>query len=383
MTADFVTRTKCRLCSGERLQRVIELEATPPANELCRSVEAALAQQRFPLDLHFCEDCAHLQLLTVVSPERLFSDYVYVSGTSPVFRAHFSEYAQSVVDGFGAAAGELVVEIGSNDGTLLGAFAEKGLRVLGIDPALKIAREASERGLPTIADFFTPRLAGEIAETHGQAKVVVANNVLAHIDDLSAVVRGVETLLADDGVFVMEVSYLLDVISKVLFDTIYHEHLDYHALGPLLPFFEAHGLRVVDAERVASHGGSIRVFAQRAGAAREGTERLGALLAEEEQAGLYRADTYRAFNARIARLGEELNALLRDMLASGKRIAAFGLPAKAKTAHIPWATYTDPELAQVGLTEAPPSACRRRPLRSCTSSASTTRSSSTWSTTTP
>ncbi|MBL8670645.1 MAG: class I SAM-dependent methyltransferase [Alphaproteobacteria bacterium] len=324
-------RTSCRLCGSSDLALVLELTPTPPANAFVPASALARDQQRFPLDVFFCRSCAHLQLLDVVDPALLFEDYVYVSGTSPVFVAHFQRYAQDCVERFGLKPDDLVVEIGSNDGTLLRFFKDAGMRVLGIDPAKEIARRATAAGLETWAAFFDEPLARRIGRERGSAKLVVANNVFAHIDDLPGVARGVRTLLAPDGAFVFEVSYLADVHEKTLFDTIYHEHLDYHSVGPLVPFFAEHGMRMVRASRVDSHGGSLRGVAARADGPLRDDGSVEALVAAERARGLDREDTFRAFSRQIDGVGATLRNMIRALKAEGKRIAGFGAPAKATT----------------------------------------------------
>lgn len=324
-------RSKCRLCGGTRLTGVFSLTPTPPANAFVPAALLAEAQETFPLDVFFCEDCAHVQLLDVVDPALLFEDYVYVSGTSPVFVKHFEDYARDVEDRFRPASGSLVVDIGSNDGTLLRFFKEAGMTVLGIDPAREIARRASESGIETRADFFTPEAARDIRDEKGPAAVVTANNVFAHIDDLKGVTEGVRTLLAPDGVFVFEVSYLADVYEKTLFDTIYHEHLDYHSVKPLVAFFAANGMELIEAVRVDSHGGSLRGMAQPAGGGRPVGASVAELVELEETIGLDRAETWVAYAGRIEVLKAEMLSLLGRLKAEGKTIAGFGAPAKATT----------------------------------------------------
>src|SRR5215469_16163821 len=266
MANDLCHRRKtCRLCGGPRLISVLELAPTPPANAFVPREELGKTQQRFPLDVFFCEDCTHAQLLDVVDPSVLFENYVYVSGTSPSFVAHFESYARGIMEQFRPQPGGLVLDIGSNDGTLLRFFQKAGMKVLGIDPARNIAQEATRNGIPTLATFFNPQLAKQLRGEHGPASVITANNVFAHIDNLEGVVEGIRTLLAPDGVFVFEVSYLSDVFEKTLFDTIYHEHLDYHSVKPLVPFFRRLGMELIEAQRVSSHGGSLRGIAQLAG----------------------------------------------------------------------------------------------------------------------
>ncbi|MDO8607485.1 MAG: class I SAM-dependent methyltransferase [Phaeospirillum sp.] len=324
-------RDTCRLCGGKRLSLVVQLAPTPPANAFVAAAELTVAQERFPLDVFFCEDCAHVQLLDVVDPRVLFEHYVYVSGTSPVFVKHFEDYAAFVMDRFKPVAGGLVLDIGSNDGTLLSFFQKAGMTVLGVDPAQEIAAAATAGGVETICGFFGADMAAEIAAGRGKAQVITANNVFAHIDDLSGVVDGVRSMLAPGGVFVFEVSYLVDVVRDTLFDTIYHEHLDYHSVKPLIRFFAAKGMELVEAIRVGSHGGSLRGIAQLKG----GPHRVGVsvadAVAEEERMGLDKADTFRAFSRDIDTLGAGLRDLLGRLKAEGKRIAGFGAPAKATT----------------------------------------------------
>lgn len=324
-------RDTCRLCGGTHLTMVLGLAPTPPANAFVPAADVDKVQERFPLDLFFCEDCAHVQLLDVVDPRVLFENYVYVSGTSPVFVRHFQNYADDVVARFQVPAGSLVVDVGSNDGTLLSCFANAGLRVQGIDPARDIAADATARGIPTIADFFTPASAATIRAQHGAAKVVTANNVFAHVDDLKGVVDGIRTVLDDDGVFVFEVSYLVDVFEKTLFDTIYHEHLAYHSVQPLIRFLAANGMELIEALRVDSHGGSLRGIAQLQGGPRPIGDSVAQAVELERRLGLDKAATFHAFAADIAERKRQLGDLLRGLKAEGKCIAGFGAPAKATT----------------------------------------------------
>ncbi|KIL97705.1 Methyltransferase [Paramagnetospirillum magnetotacticum MS-1] len=331
MAGSHHRRDTCRLCGSAHLTEVVKLAPTPPANAFVPALELDTAQERFPLDVFFCEDCAHVQLLDVVDPRVLFEHYVYVSGTSPVFVKHFEDYAAFVMERFKPVSGGLVLDIGSNDGTLLSFFQKAGMRVLGIDPAQEISAEATSRGIPTICGFFGADKGAEIAASHGKTEVITANNVFAHIDDLSGVVDGVRGLLSPSGVFVFEVSYLVDVFENTLFDTIYHEHLDYHSVGPLVRFFAAKGMELVEAIRVGSHGGSLRGIAQ----LKNGPHKVGSSVAEalalEQKLGLDKAATLAKFAADIEALGAELNGLLKTLKAQGKRIGGFGAPAKATT----------------------------------------------------
>jgi hypothetical protein len=324
-------RTICRLCRSKDVALAFSLAPTPPANAFVAADALHIPQPCFPLDVFFCRSCTHVQLLDVVDPRALFEHYVYVSGTSPAFVRHFQSYAQDVANRVGLATGALAVDVGSNDGTLLKSFKTLGASVLGIDPALAIAAAATADGVETWPEFFDAALARRIVAGRGLATVVTANNVFAHADDLASIADGVRVLLGPEGVFVFEVSYLLDVVEKVLFDTIYHEHLDYHAVAPLVPFLREHDLELIEAILVPTHGGSLRGIAKRKDGSRAIGKSVADALAAERAAGLHCLETYTALSQRIDRLAGELRNLLLRLKGEGCRIAGFGAPAKATT----------------------------------------------------
>lgn len=337
--APFRVRNDCRLCGAHGLEKLLELTPTPPANEYLASPIASLQDDRFPLGLWECSSCGHVQLPVVVSPNRLFREYAYVSGTSPSFVDHFRRYAESVVSCFTMRPGDLVVDVGSNDGTLLRFFKEAGMSVLGIDPAVSIAGGATDIGIETIPEFLTPALAKNLVERRGRAALVTANNVFAHADELGSLAYAVRELLVPDGIFVFEVQYLVDMCRGGLFDMVYHEHLSYHHVGPLVPFLESVGLHLFDVERVPTHGGSIRCFAD--AGSRPASHRVDELRRlehsmnlvvpgwpEEEYDGIHPVVEMRF---RIEGLREVLLAKLRAIKEVGGRIAAYGAPAKATT----------------------------------------------------
>ncbi len=324
-------RQTCRICDSRSLEMVVSFGKTPLANAFLRKDQLTDPEEKFPLDLFLCHDCGHLQLLEVVNPEILFRNYVYVSSTSPSFVEHFRQYASDLIERYGLKASSLIVEIGSNDGILLKPFKAQGMRVIGVDPATGIARTATASGIETLPVFFTPGIAGEIAARHGKASVVVANNVFAHADDLHSILDGVKQLLSPDGIFVFEVSYLLDVYEKTLFDMTYHEHVSYHSVKPLQVLFQRHGMEFVEALRVPTHGGSLRGIVQLQNGPHPKRPSVDALLRAEEDAGLAKAGTFRRFGENIHRLRDELKALLANLKSQGKRIAGFGAPAKLTT----------------------------------------------------
>ncbi len=331
MTQLYFRRDNCRLCEGRDLTRVLNLTPTPPANAFVPEEQVNQRQDTYPLDVHMCGVCGHVQLLDVVNPEILFSDYVYVSGTSPVFVDHFRRYADTIVSAYHVQRGSLAVDIGSNDGTLLEQFKNLGLSVLGVDPAKKIATEATARGIETIVGFFDQQTVELIRSGQGPASIVTANNVFAHADNLMEIGQGVRNLLAPNGVFVFEVSYLGDVLEKTLFDTIYHEHVSYHSVAPLVTFFNRNDLELIHAERVDTHGGSLRGVCQLKGGPWERQDSVRRFLDTEAEQKLDVAATYLAFAQKIEKRKQELYELLSDIKASGKSVAAYGAPAKATT----------------------------------------------------
>lgn len=259
--ASLSRRPNCRLCDSP-VEHTLRLPDTPLANELTSFTDDPV--ELFPLELKRCVACRHVQLGHVVSPERLYGHYSYATGVSESFRKHFFEYASTLSSI--VPPGGLVVEIGSNDGTLLREFKDRGYSVHGIEPSSALAWKAISKNLvPTFPMFFTSTYARTLACRSEQADCVIANNVLAHIDDLDDVMHGVSILLKPGGLFVFEVQYLGDMLKHGLFDMIYHEHLDYHHLTPLVPFLARHDLDLYDVERVPTHGGSIRCFARKVG----------------------------------------------------------------------------------------------------------------------
>ena len=320
-------RTQCRLCQSLDLERVLDLTPTPLANSFVAAADVGKPQTVYPLDVYRCGGCGHLQLLDIIDPKELFSHYVYVSSTSPVMVAYLRAQANEIIRRTDLKPGDLVVEFGSNDGTLLRFFKEAGMKVLGVDPAANLA--PGDADVPTITDFFGAELAHRIRKEYGHAKVICAYNVCAHIDNLQGIIEGVSELLAPDGRFVMEVGYLYDVYRSTLFDTIYHEHVDFHRVEPLLGFFSRNGLVLVHAEQSDIQGGALVVYAAHSPAPVDAS--VAKLIGMEKEAGLDRAETYLTWGKDIRRKGDELSILLRGLKQAGKSIAAYGATAKATT----------------------------------------------------
>jgi hypothetical protein len=317
------------VCGARPLKPFLDLGETPLANSFLSKERLTDPEPRYPLELVFCPECALVSLSGVVDPEVMFRHYLYVSGTSDTMPKHFADLGAEVVQRFVGAGGGLVVEIGSNDGTLLKAVKAAGAAVLGVEPATNIAAMAERAGIPTLNEFFSAPLARALRTERGPARAVLANNVVAHVDDVRGLVAGVRALLDADGVMVMEAPYLIDLLDRVEYDTVYHEHLSYFALAPLARLMADHGLHVFDVKRVSVHGGSLRVYAScNARPATADVERLRAL---ERTRGLDTLATYEAFAERVRAQRTALVALLRRLRSEGKRLAGYGAPAKGNT----------------------------------------------------
>ncbi|MDO8521136.1 MAG: class I SAM-dependent methyltransferase [bacterium] len=320
--------TNCRLCKSADLEQFLDLGAQPPANAFLRKEDFA-QEEKYPLRIGICKNCFFVQLMDVVDPDTLFKEYLYVSSTSPLFVRHFEDYARFIDDRFRVKSG-LVVDIGSNDGILLKSFQALGANILGIDPAHAIAEKATKEGIPTMTGYFTEDIARAIARKHGKAKVITANNVFAHIHDLDEVMRAVRALLLRDGVFVIEAPYLAVFLEDRLFDTIYHEHLSYIALTPLVSFFAKYGMEIIDVEKVSSHGGSVRIMIGEKGAHRADA-RVARYIDEEKNKGLQNIETYKKFAAEVLENRRLLVELLHELKKAGKRVVGYGAPAKGNT----------------------------------------------------
>jgi len=281
-------------------------------------------QEEFALSLHLCGNCGNVQIEDVVNPDLLFRSYTYATTSSLGLIEHFRNYAAEMAAQTGLTSGSLVVDIGSNDGSLLKAFRESGHRVVGVDPAVEIAARASADDVPTIPEYFTSVIAGEIRSTHGPATLVTANNVFAHSDQLPAMAEAVRALLAPDGLFTFEVSYLLDIVQKMLFDTVYHEHIYYHSVRSLASFFLRNGLELIGIERIATKGGSLRGTVQLAGGRRRASPAIHRMIELEHLLRLHSPDTFRILARRMDFAREEFLGVIDRARAAGKIVAGYG-----------------------------------------------------------
>jgi hypothetical protein len=317
-------RSDCRGCGSADLELFFSLKPTPIGDAYVTAEKVNVPQPSYPIDLFMCQRCGLAQLIDIIDPNVLYGDYIYVTASSLGLAEHFAGYADAVIERANLRPGSLVVDLGSNDGTLLKQFKARGMNVLGIEPASHIAAEATAAGVKTIDKFFTPALARQLTADFGPAQIVTANNVFANIDDLRTWVEGIDALLAPDGVFVCESYYLADVLQNMVFDFIYHEHLSAFSVKPIQALFARAGLELAAVQRVPTKGGSLRYFVHRPGGPVTNDGSVAELLALEDRMGLYRKETYSAFAAKVDGLKEKTRALLTKLKAEGKSIAGFG-----------------------------------------------------------
>lgn len=323
---------RCRACGARLGTPFLDLGPTPLANSYLKSEELDHAESFYPLQVHVCDACFLVQLVAVQTPEAIFSDYAYFSSYSTTWLRHAADYAATMVGRLSLDSRSLVMEIASNDGYLLRPFRERGIPVLGVEPARNVAVAAEAAGIPTVIDFFGARLAREMAQSGRQADLLVANNVLAHVPALEDFVEGLRIALKPRGLLTVEVPHLLRLMADNQFDTIYHEHFSYFSLGVVSRVFARHGLSVVDVEELTTHGGSLRIHARhRDDPAQAPGERVAAVIAAEQAAGLMTPERYRAFAEQV----RETKRALLDFLISAKRkgqsIVGYGAPAKGNT----------------------------------------------------
>jgi len=325
----FSTIAGCRSCGSKDLWKVVSLGTTPLADGLRSEAQLSEPEIKVPLDVVFCGGCSLMQIAQTVDPEVLFCrDYPYFSSVSPALMAHFADSAERLIERLGLGPESLVVEAASNDGYMLRVFAERGIPVLGIDPADGPAGVANTRGVPTLNTFFGAELARSLAAEGKRADLFLANNVLAHVADLNGFVDGIATLLAPTGTAVIECPYVVDLIEHCEFDTIYHQHLCYFSVTALDALFRRHGLFLNHVERTRIHGGSLRLFVSPVEAVEPS---VGELLVAENGQGVDDVGYYRDFAERINALKASVLEALRSLKADGNRIVGYGAAAKATT----------------------------------------------------
>jgi SAM-dependent methyltransferase len=328
-TGASVPVEQCQICGHAPLEPMLSLGYMPPVNQMVPVGEPARQQPWFPTDLLYCGRCELVQLGLAVDPVIIFPpDYPYTSGTTKLLRDNFAELAVETGKLLGLAGDDLVVDIGSNDGTLLSNFKNAGQQVLGIEPT-DVGNIANSRGIPTVQHYFSAAVARDVKARCGPARVVTAANCFAHIEDVHAIVDGIVELLAPDGVFISESHYLIGLIERLQYDTIYHEHLRYYSLRALKNLFAMHDLEIFHARPIPTHGGSIRVYAARRGS-RPIQPGVHAMI-EAEPSGDAMRDKLAGFRRQVVLSKLRLHALLRDVKEQGGRICGISAPSRAST----------------------------------------------------
>src|SRR3989338_6905205 len=327
MKENFIHKTKCRICDGSDLVKILDLGEMPLANAFLKEEDLSKKERFFPLVVYFCGNCALLQLLDVVNPEILFGHYDYCTSASQPLAEHFRRSGERLAQKFIKSRDDLAVEIGGNDGVLLSAIKDR-CRTLNIEPARNIADISQQKNIETINVFFNSVIAGNIVKDYGHARLIVANNVMAHIDGLKDVFAGVKNLLEDDGTFVFETHWVGNLIGEGGFDQIYHEHLCYFSLRPLIFLAEKFGLKIFDVELIPVHGESLRVYA---GKKQKVFDSVAALLNKEKELGLHDPETFLSFSKKVEKNKKDLTDLLTRLKKEKKGIAGYGATAKGNT----------------------------------------------------
>ncbi len=321
------TRRSCRACGAGALTLILPLGPQPLANAFLTSLLDADEERFYPLDLCICEVCALVQLRDVIDPQVLFGHYLYVSGTSDTMAAHNARYAAAVVSALELGPSDLVLEVASNDGSLLRCFQSLGTKTLGVEPARNIADLARAAGVPTVGAFFNRESAVSIRRERGPARVVIANNVLAHVDDPADFLAGAMHMLTDDGRIVVEVPYAGDMLAQLEYDTVYHEHLCYFSVTSLATIAQRVGLAVVGVDRLPVHGGTIRVWFAVAGDHAPDVQEL----IVRERRGVATRDAWQKFAVRVFENRERVQEFFGHAEREGRSVLGYGAPAKANT----------------------------------------------------
>ena len=328
-TGSSILVKTCQVCGSGNLKLALFLGYLPPVNQMWEIDERPVQQQGYPAELFYCENCTLVQLGLIVDAQVLFpSGYPYTSGTTKVLHENFRELSEECGVLFDIKGSDLVVDIGSNDGTLLSKFKNLGYRICGIEPT-QTADLAIAAGIPTVKEFFSPDVAIKVKMDFGRAKVITAANCFAHIENIHKIVDGILVLLQEDGVFVSESHYLIDLLDSVQYDTIYHEHLRYYSLTSIKYLLESHGLEIIHAKRIPTHGGSIRVYASRKGVL-EVRPTVAELLKEEQARGPFTKQLSN-FKKRVIRSKVDLQAIFSDIKSNGQSVYGVSAPSRGST----------------------------------------------------
>lgn len=329
MNAPDVTEvTTCRVCGNNDWLEVLSLGTVPLANGYVSSKQLDTPEPTYPVEVITCQHCWLMAIRHVVDPSSLFRQYVYTTSDSELITGHMNTIVEWASSKAQLQDESLVVELGSNIGTQLSLFQDRGFRVVGVDPAENLVAQANASGVESIADFFGPNPCSQIVDRHGRASFVLGRQCFAHIDNVHEVMDGIETVLDDEGMFAIEVPYLVDLLEQNQFDTIYHEHLSYYSLGTLQSLYVAHGFRLIDVMRANVHGGSIITLACRDTASHHQAAAVSELLEAEEQMGLRTPTVYQEFGQRSEQMRGAIRKTVLEHVAAGKRVAGYGTPSK-------------------------------------------------------
>jgi len=327
---NFIHKTSCRICGNSNLVKILDLGEMPLANAFLKKEDINNPEPKFPLVIYFCKDCGLLQVLDIVNPELLFKHYHYLTSTSKPLADHFIDLGENLTNRFIKSENDLVIDIGGNDAVLLNSIKNK-CRVLNIEPAENIAKISKGKGVDTIENFFSFELAKDILKKYGPAKIIAANNVFAHIDNLKDILEGVKILIGDNGVFVFEVHWvgnLLGLKGIGGFDQIYHEHLSYFSLLAIKGLINQFDLKIFDIKLIPIHGKSLQVYVSKKYKA---LDSVNEFLEEEKNLGLDEVKTYMDFTKRVEGNKNELKNLLQKLKNENKKIVGYGAPAKGNT----------------------------------------------------
>lgn len=321
---DFRYDSHCRLCGSKDILIVLPLKPSPLGDKFVSAQDRNLTQKLYPLELGLCSSCGYVHLPYLVNPSLSYEDYLYVSAVTSGLPRHYLDYARDIVSLIQCPKGSLVVDLGSNDGTMLRAFNECGMKVLGVEPCNSIAQKATQNGIPTFADYFSDAVAEKITMSNGKASIVTANYVYANVDDVVGFTKNVASILERDGIFVVQTGYHPDQMKIKMFDYIYHEHFSYFTVTVVNKLFSKCGLELIDAQRQPARGGSIRLIAQKLGGPLEPRISIQELINEERLACVHKPQFYRNFETEINHKKDSLVVLLNELKDQDKRIVGYG-----------------------------------------------------------
>ena len=314
----------CRVCGSDEIETILKLNDTPLEDQFVDELNKQREQKALPLELAICKQCGYVHLPYIINPEESYVDYLYKSGVTPGLRLHYDEYAKDIVENYNIEKESLVVDLGSNDGSMLASFKRQGMNVVGVEPANLIADYANQSGIKTINDYFSNEVVSKIVSGYGKADVITANYMFANIDDIVNFTKSVEALLSEDGVFVVETGYHPEQFNIKMFDYIYHEHFSYFTVGTLSYLFDQCGLKIIDVQKTKPKGGSIRVVTQKQDGLRETLPSVGMIIDSEKESNIYGIEMYREFSNSLQELKADLIELLKSIKDKGKSIVAFG-----------------------------------------------------------